>query len=171
MIISGIDFPEPLLTALCNGRMVVFAGAGVLMGPPAGLPSFHELACRIADGTTLTIGDNEAEDQFLWRLKVEGRKVHQRAAQLLQPDGVLPTALHRNLLHLYSKPEDVRIVTTNFDLLFDDTAKGLFNAAPRVFHAPALPAGQQFRGIAHVHGSVAEPAEMVLTSEDLAALT
>ena len=166
MLISGIDFPVPLLTALRDRRLVVFAGAGVSMGHPAGLPGFRDLARQIAAGTTLTIGDNEAEDQFLSRLKAAGPDVHQRAAQLLQSDGVPSTELHRNLLRLYSKPEDVRIVTTNFDPLFEQAADGLFNTAPRVFYAPALPVGRRFRGIAHVHGAVHVPAEMVLTSED-----
>ena len=44
MKIGGVDFPEPLLNALRDGKLVVFAGAGVSMGPPAGLPSFRELA-------------------------------------------------------------------------------------------------------------------------------
>ena len=38
MKIAGVDFPEPLLAALRDGRLVVFAGAGVSMGLPAGLP-------------------------------------------------------------------------------------------------------------------------------------
>ena len=46
--ISGIDFPKPLLTALRNGRLVVFAGAGVSMGEPADLPDFENLARAIA---------------------------------------------------------------------------------------------------------------------------
>ena len=41
MRIGGVDFPEPLLNALRDGRLVVFAGAGVSMGPPACLPGFR----------------------------------------------------------------------------------------------------------------------------------
>ena len=44
MTIGGVDFPQPLLNALRDGKLVVFAGAGVSMGSPAGLPSFRELA-------------------------------------------------------------------------------------------------------------------------------
>ena len=40
MRIAGIDFPVPLLNALRDGELVVFAGAGVSMGEPASLPSF-----------------------------------------------------------------------------------------------------------------------------------
>ena len=35
-----------------------------------------------------------------------------------------------------------------------------------MFLSPALPYGRRFQGIVHIHGSVNEPAEMVLTSQD-----
>ena len=51
MTSSGIRFPEPLRAALRDGRLVVFAGAGVSMGKPASLPDFRTLADSIAAGT------------------------------------------------------------------------------------------------------------------------
>ena len=77
MRIGGVDFPDPLLNALRDGRLVVFAGAGVSMGPPANLPGFHELARQIAEGTGLTIEKDEPEDRFLGQLKAAGTDVHQ----------------------------------------------------------------------------------------------
>lgn len=44
MRIQGVDFPQPLLDALREERLVVFAGAGVSMGGRANLPSFSGLA-------------------------------------------------------------------------------------------------------------------------------
>ena len=166
MKISDVNYPEPLLNVLRDGRLVVFAGAGVSMGSPAELPDFGELARRIAKGTGLTIRDDETEDQFLGRIKDGGPDVHQLAAQVLQPNDSEPTKLHRNLLRLYTNPEKVRIVTTNFDMLFEQAADDIFNTAPEVFQAPALPLGQRFQGIVHIHGSVNEPIEMVLTAQD-----
>ena len=166
MNIADVDFPEPLLDALHDGRLVVFAGAGVSMGPPARLPDFSELARQIAEGTGLTIGEFETVDQFLWRVKTRGPDVHQLAAEVLQQNGPEPTELHRNLLRLCTEPEYVRIVTTNFDPLFEQAADGIFNTAPKVFQAPTLPLGQRFQGIVHIHGSVNEPTEMVLTAQD-----
>lgn len=163
---TEIDFPERLLDALRDGRLVVFAGAGVSMGAPAHLPSFRELARQVAEGATLSIGDADAEDRFLGRLKKSGADVHRRAAQLLQGDCTQPAELHISLLRLYTKAEDVRIVTTNFDRLFEQAADHVFNAAPKTFHAPALPLGRRFRGIVHIHGTVWEPSEMVLTDRD-----
>ena len=163
MRIGGVDFPEPLLNALRDGRLVVFAGAGVSMGPPANLPDFRELARQVAEGTGLSIGKDEPEDRFLGQLKGAGTDVHQIAAQRLQRNNPQPKELHQDLLRLYRKTEDVRIVTTNFDLLLEEAAGG---ENPKVSNAPALPLGQRFQGIVHIHGSVNEPEEMVLTNLD-----
>ena len=47
MNIKGVVFPSALLDALRDGRLVVFAGAGVSMGAPARLPSLCKLAERL----------------------------------------------------------------------------------------------------------------------------
>ena len=166
MRIGGVDFPEALLNALRDGRLVVFAGAGVSMGPPANLPGFRELAIQVAEGTGLSIGEYEQEDRFLGRVKAAGPDVHRIAAQRLQQNNPQPTELHRNLLRVYPGTEGIRVVTTNFDLLFEEAASIVFDAGPKIFQAPALPLGQRFQGIVHIHGSVSEPEETVLTNLD-----
>ena len=166
MIISGIDFPEPLLNAMRDGRLVIFAGAGVSMGPPANLPDFEELARQIADGTGRAQKGSETVDQFLRRLKSAGTDVHRLAAQFLQSGDPGPSTRHNYLLQLYARPEDVRIVTTNFDLLFEQAADAVFDQIPKVFEAPVLPLGHDFQGIVHIHGSVNEPTRMVLDAQD-----
>ena len=166
---TAIDFPEGLLAALRDGRLVVFAGAGVSMGPPACLPSFRGLAAQIAQiaqKSTQEMGNYETEDRFLGRLKLDGADVHRLAAQLLKRDGLLATELHRSILRLYHDSAAVRIVTTNFDLLFEQAFAGVFNTQPRVFNAPDVPLARRTQGIAHIHGTVGEPAEMVLTDQD-----
>ena len=65
MKISGIDFPRPLLDAVNDNQLVVFAGAGVSMPEPSGLPSFSELVQAVAQGSGETIGEGETEDRFL----------------------------------------------------------------------------------------------------------
>ena len=166
MRIGGVNFPEALLKALRDGRLVVFAGAGVSMGPPANLPDFRELARQVAEGTGLSIGEFEQEDRFLGRLEEYGTAVHQIAVQHLLRNSPEPTELHRSLLRLYRRTEDIRLVTTNFDLLFEEAANNLFNLGPKIFHAPVLPLGERFQGLVHIHGSVNEPKETVLTSKD-----
>ncbi len=164
MKIGEIDFPEPLLSAVRNGELVVFAGAGASMGPPARLPNFRGLADSIATHTGESRSDEEAIDVFLGRLKLRGVEVHKQAADALSANS--PTDLHRSLLGLYRSADEVRVVTTNFDLLFEAGAADVFKVGPKVFEAPALPLGNDFAGIVHVHGSVRSPRQMVLTDDD-----
>ena len=157
MKIAGIDFPAPILSALRDRSLVVFAGAGVSMGPPASLPNFCILAKSVAWGTGKNRGGNESEDAFLGRLQHCGVHVHKRAARYLRKnrcgEAPGPTALHCNLLRLYPESALVRVVTTNFDLLFEDAAYKVFpgQPEPELFRAPALPLGRKFGGIVHVH--------------------
>ena len=44
MYINGINFPNEIIDAVNEGRLVVFAGAGVSMGEPTMLPNFEDLA-------------------------------------------------------------------------------------------------------------------------------
>ena len=166
MKISGIDFPRPLLTALRNGKLVVFAGAGVSMGEPANLPSFMELVEAIAQGSGETLKERESEDRFLGRLQYKGVEVHELAVRELSRRDSKPTPLHQDLLRIYSAPQAIRVVTTNFDPLFEQAADGVFESQPEVFQAPALPLGTDFNGIVHVHGSLEHPGGIVLTDAD-----
>ena len=155
-----------MLKAIRDDRLVVFAGAGVSMGPPAGLPDFRGLAEQVAEGTGQSIGNAESQDRFLGRLEDRGTNVHQRAVEILRRTNPEPTKLHLNLLRLFSEPRTVRAVTTNFDDLFERAALALFDSQPRISQGPTLPLGNRFHGIVHLHGSVNEPEEMVLTHQD-----
>ena len=166
MNINGVNIPNSLLDVLRDGRLVIFAGAGVSAGTPAKLPHFAALARQISEGTGQVINESETEDLFLGRLEGAGTDVHLRAADILQIPGAEPTELHNDLLRLSATPEDVRIVTTNFDLMFERAAEKLFGAPPEMFRAPALPYGQRFQGIVHIHGAVSKPHEIVLTNRD-----
>ena len=166
MKFGKIDIPNTLLDDLHNNRVIVFAGAGVSMGEPAGLPNFKSLTKIIAKGTGEVKDESENLEQFLGRLHDRGVKVHDLAKIELSHDGLKPTPLHRDLLRLYRKDQSIRLVTTNFDLLFEQAAKDLFNNPPDVFHAPLLPFGDQLNGIIHIHGSICHPDQMVLTDRD-----
>ncbi len=49
--LGPIDFDDSILDALRDNKLVIFAGAGVSMGPPSSLASFKELVNSIARGT------------------------------------------------------------------------------------------------------------------------
>lgn len=162
--LGAIDFNDCILDALRDDRLIVFAGAGVSMGPPSNLASFWELTSDIARGTGLA--PSEPLDRFLGQLHHSNVAVHERAAQLLSPAGSAPNALHHDLLRLFRTADRVRLVTTNFDLHFETASNTLFGAVPDVYRAPALPLGADFSGIVHVHGALPRARDLVLTDAD-----
>ncbi|MGN8081555.1 DUF4020 domain-containing protein [Variovorax sp. 22077] len=162
--LGSIDFDERILDALRDNNLVIFAGAGVSMGPPSNLASFWRLAEQIAEGTGLEV--EQPLDRFLGRLQHKQVHVHMRAADRLSPPGSAPNALHRNLLRLFGTGEKVRLVTTNFDQHFTTAYVEQFGKQPTIYSAPALPLGHSFAGIVHVHGALSRPEEMVLTDAD-----
>ena len=166
MRLAGVDFPRRLTEALERDELVVFAGAGVSMGAPANLPNFADLAASIATGTGEALDKREPIDRFLGQLQGRGTDVHERAADILRRGTPEPTALHTDLLRLYRTPQSLRLVTTNFDALFEQAAAHVLDPAPSVFTAPALPLGSSFSGIVHVHGDLTDPQGMVLTDAD-----
>ena len=166
MRISGVNFPVGLVNSLRDGNLVVFAGAGVSMGEPSRLPDFDGLALEIAQSTGIEQFSNEPVDRYLGRLLDEGVRVHERAVSGLSEKGIEPTILHRDLLRLFAEGSPPRVVTTNFDLLFERASEELFEEGCGVYRAPALPLGRRFEGIVHVHGDVLDPEGMVLTDKD-----
>ena len=140
------------------------------MGEPASLPDFKQLAQKIAYGTGETLGKSEPVDRFLGRLEQKKIAIHALAAKILRVNALRrvpkPTVLHTDLLRLYEQSLPVRLVTTNFDLLFEDAAQIRLTPEPEQFRSPALPLGNDFGGIVHLHGTVERPDSMVLTDAD-----
>ena len=175
MRLGKVDFPEPVVAAARNRELVVFAGAGVSMGEPAGLPGFRALTEKIAEQSgesELDIKkalDSISPDKYLGRLKDRGTDVHALAAEVLLKPGIRHTELHRVLLSLYPKPEAVRVVTTNYDLLFEQAVGDAFPVPTMpATYSSELPTRKDFQGIVHLHGDVAHPSDMVLTKNDFA---
>lgn len=167
--IGGIYFPEELFDAAKDGRLVIFAGAGISMGSPTNLPDFKKLAEQIASGTGLTKEVEEAEDQFLGRLQHQNIHVKERAADILNKSALQPNSLHENLCRLFSSIDQIKIVTTNYDCMLEKAAQKIFHDIPKVYAAPALPSVDNFTGIVHIHGSIASSKNInhiVLTDKD-----
>lgn len=144
------------------------------MGSPSNLPGFWKLAKDIASGTGLE--PTEPLDRFLGTLNSNGIDVHQRAIKHLSPEGSKPNDLHCNIIKLFRGSNRIRLITTNFDLLFEEAYKELqnddsFSEAPNIYRAPALPQGYDFNGIVYVHGALPQLSshrakDMVLTDAD-----
>jgi hypothetical protein len=161
MRFGSVEIPEALLEALQNNKLVVFAGAGVSKGEPAKYPDFSELAQKINRGTLDLPKINEQGiwdepiDHFLGRVEEKGINVKKSACQLLNLPESKPTILHQSLVKLFKTPDKLRLVTTNFDPLFNNYALELWKSnSPEYYYAPALPLGNDFSGIVYLHGSV-----------------
>lgn len=163
MNLGPADFPENVLTALRDGSLVVFAGAGVSINPPANLPTFQGLAAQVASNTGRKQLKEEGPVEYFSRINGP-ENVHQEIADILTKANPLPNSLHKDILGLFVRQRQPRIVTTNFDLLFEAAKSG---EAWYAYTAPALPPGDRFQGIVHLHGAITQPEEMVVTISDI----
>jgi NAD-dependent SIR2 family protein deacetylase len=167
MRLRGVDFPSTLIDAQENGSLVVFAGAGVSKPDPSNYPDFEGLANLIAGGA-LQRREREPIEQFLGRLVDKPVEVHERVRKILSNPDSAPNPLHTHLLKLFEAAGKVRLITTNFDTHFATAATKLCgHHEVEVFSAPALPLGDSFNGLVHLHGSVDRPPNrMILTDRD-----
>lgn len=164
--IGGIDYPDEVIRALLERRLVVFAGAGVSMDPPTCLPSFEGLVSEVERLTRFERFDDESPDQYLGRCEADSDfNVREIVRQLLMRDETRHNTNHVNLLRMFESSGSVRLVTTNFDMMFEQ-ARDQVGWTTEVFTAPLLPTKTDFNGIVHLHGSLADPRRMVLTDKD-----
>jgi hypothetical protein len=184
-VADGPDIPDPLLQAHEEGRVVFFCGAGISY--PAGLPGFRGLVDEIYHlvGTTRSAIEQDAyeRNQFdatldLLERRLPGQRiaVRQKLTQALQPKwrrkGVTDT--HEALLELARCREgSIRLVTTNFDRVFERVGKRPGKAF-QAYAAPMLPIPKNSRwnGLVYLHGLLPDKADdsalhrLVLTSGD-----
>lgn len=172
MRFGEVDIPQELINARREGDLAVFAGAGVSVGPPSNLPGFDELVRCVAEDTPGVDPEERKEkrfDRFLGELHRggEGVNVHEIVHREIGRRKSAPTTLHYELLRLFSGPGQVRLITTNFDSHFKTAAREHFDGGVPHYYAPSLPPGDDFSGIAYLHGSVEQtPEKLVLTDED-----
>ncbi|MGA2400548.1 MAG: DUF4020 domain-containing protein [Syntrophobacteraceae bacterium] len=166
MIIKGVEFPDQLILDQKEGKLVIFAGAGVSLVKPSSLPDFVTLTEQIVS-RKLKNNEKDKLDRVLGASKNAGVNVHRAAKEFINLEGSRPTLLHISLLNLFPDLSTVRVVTTNFDLHFSNAAKKLFGAPPEEYYAPALPLGNDFKGIVYLHGSLnRDEQRFVLTDSD-----
>ena len=183
---NGPDVPERLLQAHEDGRVVLFCGAGI--SRPAGLQGFDGLVKSLYDKlnperdevqkAAIKAGQFDTAIGLLEAGIVGGReKVRNTLADILSPslDAPKATATHESLLTL-SRNRDgrTRIITTNFDRLFEEviTKYKSFNHIQR-FQAPLLPVPKsRWSGLVYLHGllpdapAVGELDRLVVSSGD-----
>lgn len=168
MWIGDIDVPQAVLDAAESGNLVLFVGAGASRAQPSNLPDFEELVREIGvlAGCDPTDAEVRQPDVFLGRLEDSGVDVHRLVATAIDPPNSRPNTLHTAIVGLAATCRTPRIVTTNYDRHLTSAAAA-FALDLEVYEAPALPIGDDFEGIVHLHGSLSQPSQrLVVTDTD-----
>ena len=173
---NGPSIPDDLLIARDEGRVVFFCGAGVSLAR-AGLSDFFTLAEKVIrklgvpeDSPTLKILKEAKEiggrtgveglisaDRIFGLLEREFslNDIETEVAKTLLPPTNVDLTAHRILLDLATTPEGkVRLITTNFDRLFEQCLE-----KKPVWQPPRLPdpsRHNEMDGVIHLHGRVNE---------------
>lgn len=170
---NGPLIPDDLLMARDAGDVIFFCGAGVSQHR-AGLPDFFKLGGTVIDllgagekslarklfrrigeiGPMNGVGGLVATDRIfsLLEREFEQKDIQAKIACAIHPVAEPDLSAHRTLVDLSrSRDGSVRLVTTNFDLLFEQCIDGIACSGP-----PQLPdpRGASFEGIIHLHGRV-----------------
>ena len=178
---EAMDIPDEIVEALEAGKLVIFVGAGASVRSPSDLPLFVSLVNRVAADLGYPDYDgavHQSPDLYLERIERElaakvdptQRPMRERVAAYLGNPLSLPNDVHSAIVQLFTSVDQLRIVTTNYDPHLEDAATHRFGERPRVYSAPALPRGNDFTGIVHLHGALnGRLADLVLTSRDFGA--
>lgn len=167
MWVDGVEIPAELVDAHRSGRLVLFVGAGASKDPPANLPDFSGLTRSIADQAHYPLDDGPIAhpDVVLGRIKDRGVDVHHLvASQLGDPDS-RHNRLHEAIVDLGLAGPVLRIVTTNFDRHLTSALEAR-GAAPDEYAAPALPVGNDFTGVVYLHGTLSQPPNRLILTDD-----
>jgi len=157
----GPDIPERLLQLHEDGRVVFFCGAGISY--PAGLPGFKGLVealhTRVGEPADAVEREMISKSQFdlaigHYENRIQGgrKAIRQQLPGVLTPDIGRARALatHFALLELGQSSDGLRLVTTNFDTLFELAARRYSVAGLTVYPDP--PARIRWNGLVYLHG-------------------
>jgi hypothetical protein len=173
---DGPAIPDDLLIARDESRAVFFCGAGVSRAR-AGLPGFFglaegviqklgvpadEAACKILS-VARKIGEETGETGLISADRILGllerhflpRDIEAAVAEVLRPKKDVDLSAHKIMLDLATTQEGkVRLVTTNFDRLFEDCRDNLGTRQPPNLPDPSRQADMD--GVIYLHGRATE---------------
>lgn len=173
---NGPSIPDELLLARDQGRVVFFCGAGVSRAK-AGFADFFGLASSVT--SELGVETNspalkliDAAKEITASTGVEGvvsadrifgllerefltSDIYKSVAKALTPEGEVDLSAHQTMLKLATTNDGiVRLVTTNFDRLFDLCKPDIHTFIPP--RLPDLNHSVEFNGTVYLHGKVNE---------------
>jgi hypothetical protein len=173
-----VSVPDEIVDALIDDRLVIFVGAGASVRAPSGLPLFDMLVNRVADDLGFApylASKHHSPDAYLEEIErtlevkvpPPSRPMRERVVAQLTGSPSSPNDVHEAIVRLFPQADKVRIVTTNYDRHLETAAAEAFSIAPNIYRAPALPRGDDFEGIVHLHGCLGDKlTDLVLTSRD-----
>ena len=172
---DGPDIPECLLQAHEDGGVVFFCGAGI--SSAAGLPDFEGLIKNLYENLQIEPDAHQKRavksKQFdsvinLLENNIPGgrQRVREEIMQILKlnPEASRDTSTHKALLELgRSRDGKMRLVTTNFDRLFEEVITDSEYAdryGTNCFKAPDLPVSKnRWDGRVYLHGLLPQEPE------------
>jgi len=171
---NGPDIPDELLYAQDEGNVVFFCGAGVSMAH-AKLSSFADLAQNVIDDLGAseeskakrlfstfkelnkdphTRGQISADHIFSALVRsFDNKDINQSVARCLKPSKKPELTAHKTILQLSRlQGGQTRLITTNFDLLFEACDKKVKSVTRSSL--PRIEFADNDWGIIHLHGKV-----------------
>lgn len=153
---DGPNIPDALIEARDLGEVVFFCGAGI--SAPAGLPDFGGLADALlerlaAQESRAARSRQESLDRVFMAMVKEfgGTAVDREMSRALRTPRGADLRFHRAAIDLSRGADGVaKIVTTNFDLLFERADKSLRTYVPPTL--PDLAQLQPIQGVVYLHG-------------------
>lgn len=186
-----------LIEAQKKNELVIFAGAGVSYGPPANVPSLDKVAQDFLEthvSKWMPVLDKQGKlIDLIDRLNEIDRlkpKLFRPFIKSAYSSHVKPCKLHNYLVRLFKVNQHLRIITTNYDTLFEKAATDLRGFEPLIFNYPDLAKTvsatvpstsssanvhpdaspgtiSNVNGIFHIHGSCSSNSQdLVLTRDD-----
>ena len=177
---NGCDIPKALLEAYLKGDVVFFCGAGVSKAK-AKLPDFTGLTKEVLEGFGLSVEHkiykllefiiDEKQQQkslmgysglvsvdkifsYLERDFPES-EIRQKVCSALKPSPNVDLSAHKIMLKLANHNNKLKLVTTNFDRLFEQASDSLLLS--KIFVPPQLPPlhfGEELDSLVYLHGCV-----------------
>lgn len=168
---DGPDIPNELLVARDEGRVVFFCGSGVSKAR-AGLPDFYGLAETVLKklGTSAEspayellnvakrLKDETGLDNLISADRIFGflerdffsKQIESSVAMALKPPVGVDLSAHKIILDLAKTDGKIKLITTNFDRLFDQCDSTLKTYKPP--RLPDISKNEEFNGIVYLHG-------------------
>lgn len=143
-ITADVNIPQQLLDAAAKDEVVFFVGAGASFNPPSNLPSYEQLATKLAEEADEPLPHNgEQLDRFIGMLP-DNFNAHKRTKDLMRDNDIHCNSTHEAIVRLASSVKTPRIVTTNYDLLLEEAAQKQNCDLGRSYYGPAVPHRQRF---------------------------